>query len=157
MKAQRRTKVIILSTTALVVLVIVIALQTMAASPVSGADQPRSPALDPSATPGIEVEGEVRQANQVGVAGVDVYMGFACCGGNIIATTDPTGHYQSDFHYIPGDELIRVWAEKPVYVFSPTICYWQHYYSHEHSRCDFTIFPPWFTFIPIMMPEGGLP
>jgi hypothetical protein len=91
MKAQRRTKVIILSATALVVLVIMIALQTMAASPVSGADQPSSPALDPSATPGIEVEGEVRQANQVGVAGVDVYMVFACCGGNIIATTGPTG------------------------------------------------------------------
>ncbi len=157
MKAHRRMKVTILSAAALVVLVTVIALQTMAAYPVSGADQPSSLALDPWETPGLEFSGDVRQSNGVGEASVNIYMAFAIYPGNLVATTDPAGHYQTDFFYIPGDEMVTVWADKPGHIFTPMRYYWRHYYSHQVRVLDFTIFPPWFAFIPMMMTAGNLP
>ena len=157
MKAQRRTKVIILSATALVVLVIVIALQTMAAYPVSGADQPGPLVLTPMETLGLEFYGWVLQVDKTGAEGVDIHMALAGYAGDIVATTDPTGYFYSGFIYIPHEENARVWAEKNGYVFTPAIYQWRFHGPYESRRFNFTIFPPWFTFIPMMMDAGNLP
>jgi hypothetical protein len=67
-----------------------------------------------------------------------------------VATTDQDGYYQSDFKFIPGDEMVRVWAELGGYTFEPAdegltweagSYFWRHYYGAEERRLNFVARP----------------
>jgi len=68
-------------------------------------------------------------------------------GGEVAATTDQTGYFQSDFQSIPSDESVHVWAELPGYTFGPadtTMTWtqgtysWRHYHGYEETTLNFT-------------------
>ncbi len=91
--------------------------------------------------PGVVFFGYVRTADGAGVAGVNVYRSYASypgnyLGGELIGVTDADGYYQSGFHFIPGDEMILVWAEKPGLVFDPPNYYWRHYAAGADERAE---------------------
>jgi len=90
--------------------------------------------------PGLALKGDVRWQG-TGLAGVSIYRSYAAYAGVIVATTDATGHYQSEFAYIPGDEMVTVWAELPgsPYAFDPAVVYWRHYFGTEIKTIDFTV------------------
>jgi len=70
-----------------------------------------------------------------------IYRGYATYGGGLVATTDQTGYYDSGFSYIPGDEMVTVWAEKAGYSLDPQQYYWRHYYGDEWRHLDFIARP----------------
>lgn len=142
MKAQSRGKIIILIAATTVVFLILVTLQIMTSKPRSKADQTPSLAITPTPEPGLEFDGWVRQEDGEGVAGVSILKAYASYPGDIVATTDPKGYYHTTFFYIPGDEMVRVWAEKPETIFTPTVYDWRHYYGYEHRQLDFTLSIP---------------
>jgi hypothetical protein len=96
------------------------------------------------------IEGRVQLEDGSGLAGVKIYRGFASYPGVEIAVTDKLGSYQSGFQFIPGDEMVRVWAELPGYTselepnirgIEPGIYYWRHYYGFERTELNFTAIP----------------
>ena len=93
----------------------------------------------PEPTPGLVVYGDVRDSNGVGLANVDIYRSYSAYPGELIATTDPDGHYESDFYYIPGDEMVTVYAKQAGLEFKPEYYYWRHYYGNEKVECDFSV------------------
>jgi hypothetical protein len=130
---------------------IVLALVAWGSSSVYGASQDE-PAYTPTptSTPGLVVYGVVRYLNGSGVENVNIYRSYAGYQGVLIATTDETGFYQSDFYYIPGDEMVTVWAEKPGLVFEPEFYYWRHYYSYQMKECNFQAHLPWVYYFPLV-------
>lgn len=95
--------------------------------------------LTPSPTPvtGLSIHGRVTK-DGIGLPNVNIYRTFASYPGQVVATTDANGYYQSDFWYIPGDEMVTVWAVQEGYVFNPPTYYWRHYHSREDATLNFT-------------------
>ncbi|MGD8625893.1 MAG: hypothetical protein PVJ34_15260 [Anaerolineae bacterium] len=105
-----------------------------------------------SRTPGLIVEGQVwlHHEGGPGLAGVKIYRRFASYPGTVVATTRPDGSYQSGFSYIPGDEMVRVWAELTPYAFQPSIYDWRHYHSYEVKTCNFVATAPHSRYLPLL-------
>ena len=108
------------------------------------------PTLAVTPSPGIVIRGYVLHEDGRAVADVSIYLGLASYRGSVVATTNPDGYYQSDYIYIPGDEMLNVQAELPVYVFictgpswydDPGLYYWRHYYGFEDKILDFIAKP----------------
>jgi hypothetical protein len=106
---------------------------------------PTSTSVPPQA--GLVIKGYVRLADGSGLANVKIYRAFASYPGVVVATTDQTGYYQSNFQPIPGDEMVRVWAELSGYAFGPAdttvpweqgAYYWRHYHGYEEKTLGFT-------------------
>jgi hypothetical protein len=96
------------------------------------------------------VEGYVRLADGTGLGDVKIYRAFSAYPGDEVAITDQDGYYQSDFVYIPGDEMVRVWAEREGYTFEPAALArdwangayaWRHYYGREKAELNFIAKP----------------
>ena len=88
-------------------------------------------------TPGLLVSGYVQTRDGTGLAGVTICRNFASYNGMVVATTDATGFFRSDFAFIPGDEMVGVWAVAPGYNFDPPLYQWRHYYGLEERPLDF--------------------
>jgi len=97
--------------------------------------------ITPTVEPGLVVQGHVRLADGTGVAGVTICRSFASYAGEPVATTDAEGYFQSDFSFIPGDEMVTVWAYLENYVFDPESHFWRHYYGFELATRDFIAVP----------------
>jgi hypothetical protein len=87
--------------------------------------------------PGLILQGRVTHEGD-GLKGVKIYRSYASYGGELVAATDADGYYQSEYMFIPGDEMVTVWAELDGYVFEPEREYWRHYYGLEQRTLDFT-------------------
>ena len=74
--------------------------------------------------------------------GVKIYRSFASYEGEVVAVTGRDGTYRSEFMFIPGDEMVTVWAELEGYTFTPENEYWRHYYGYEERTVDFTASKP---------------
>jgi len=70
--------------------------------------------------------------------GVKIYRSFASYEGEVVAVSGKDGTYRSEFMFIPGDEMVTVWAELDGHTFEPENVYWRHYYGYEESTLDFT-------------------
>jgi hypothetical protein len=97
------------------------------------------PTIPPN-TPGLIVHGYVT-LNGVGLADVPVYKRFAAYPWEQIATTDENGYYESEFIYIPGDEMVSIQVELEGYNFEPPYYFWRHYYGLEDTTRDFVASP----------------
>ena len=111
---------------------------------------PPPPTPFPTPQAGLQIRGYVRLANDAGLAGVRIHRAFASHAGEVVATADQNGYYQSEFQLIPGDEMVRVWAELPGYAFEPadtTVTWaqdaytWRHYYGSEDTTLNFIVRP----------------
>jgi hypothetical protein len=69
--------------------------------------------------------------------GVKIYRSFASYEGEVVAVSGKDGIYRSEFMFIPGDEMVTVWAELEGYTFTPEQDYWRHYYGYEERTVDF--------------------
>jgi hypothetical protein len=144
---NRNSKIVLTFSAFLIVLVSV----AWGSSSVYGASQSeRTYAPLPTSTPGLVVYGVVRDLSGSGVENVNIYRSYAGYSGIIIATTVADGSYQSDFYYIPGDEMVTVWADRSGLEFKPMHYSWRHYYSYEYAKCNFQAHLPWVLYIPIM-------
>ncbi|MCX6030070.1 MAG: hypothetical protein NT169_12340 [Chloroflexi bacterium] len=125
---------------------------TASATPTATASPTVTPTLTPTPTPtntvmpGLVVRGHVRRESTLeGVAGVAVQVFLAGYSWPATAgVTDADGYYETDFIYIPGDEMITV---KPVLTgvtFEPPLYFWRHYAGVENAVRDFVAFagPP---------------
>ncbi len=92
-------------------------------------------------TPGLTVRGYVRRADGTGLPGVTIYRSFASYNGEIVATTDASGYFETGFAFIPGDEMVRVWPSASGYTFDPPDAYWRHYHGVEDRTFNFVAFP----------------
>ena len=92
----------------------------------------------PTPTPmtGLIFQGTVT-LNGAGLPGVRIYRSFAGYGGVLVATTGADGKYKADFVFIPGDEMVSVWAELAGYSFDPVRPFWRHYHGLENLTIDF--------------------
>jgi hypothetical protein len=93
----------------------------------------------PQTSPGLVVYGVVNGPDGVGLADVAIYRSYSSYPGVEIAITDATGHYQSEFYPIPGDEMVSVWAQQPGTQFRPAMCDWRHYAGYEMKSCNFSV------------------
>jgi hypothetical protein len=98
---------------------------------------PPEATITPTVEPGLVVQGHVRLADGSGVAGVTICRSFASYDGEPIATTDAEGYFQTEFSFIPGDEMITVWAYGEGYIFDPESYFWRHYFGYELATRDF--------------------
>jgi hypothetical protein len=99
-----------------------------------------SPTLPPSITPeqtGLIIRGQVTH-HGIGLPNVKIYRSFAAYSGEVVATTDANGYYQSSFVFIPGDETVTVRPELEGYYFEPPNNMWLHYHSVEDRTLNFT-------------------
>ncbi len=87
---------------------------------------------------GLVIRGLVQQSDGTRLGNVKIYWAFASYPGEVVATSDPAGYYQNQFQPIPGDEMVRVWAELPGYTFEPAdttmpwaegAYTWRHYHG----------------------------
>lgn len=101
-------------------------------------------------TPGLVVYGTVRNMSGEGVENVSIYRSYSAYPGELIATTDANGDYESEFAEIPGEEMVTVWAVGQGLTFEPEQSYWRHYYGYERTRCDFIVSLTTEIFIPIL-------
>ncbi len=92
-------------------------------------------------TPGLLISGYVKLQDGTGLPGVTICRNFASYNGVVVATTDASGFFKSDFAYIPGDEMIGVWPLAPGYTFDPPSYSWRHYYGPEERPLDFVAIP----------------
>ena len=86
---------------------------------------------------GLVVQGKVTLDGRP-LEGVKVYRSLASYEGEVVAITGKDGNYRSEFMYIPGDEMVTVWAEQEGYTFKPENVYWRHYHGYEERTLDFT-------------------
>lgn len=100
-----------------------------------------TPTVPLTPTPGLIISGYVKLPDGSGLAGVKICRNFASYNGVVVATTDATGFYQSSFVYIPGDEMVSVWALAPGYTFDPPSYSWRHYFGPEARPLDFMASP----------------
>ncbi len=99
-------------------------------------------------TPGLVVQGTVRLSDGTGLAGVTICRNYASYPGQVVATTDANGLFQSAFAGIPGDEMVGIWPMKEGYTFEPNFVGWRHYYGNEVKTQDFTAIPSTATAVP---------
>ncbi len=102
-----------------------------------------------SPTPGVIVRGHVRLADGSGLPGIPICRNFASYPGVVVATTDADGYFQSDFAFIPGDEMVSVWPNATGYTFQPDNIRWRHYYGPEDRTLDFVASPASATAVPL--------
>lgn len=102
-------------------------------------DGDRSRAYAQEQEPGLVIKGRVWQSSTGcdGLSNVKIYRSFAAYPGEVEVVTDSFGFYESEYIYIPGDEMVSVWAELEGYSFEPDFYYWRHYYGYEERRIDF--------------------
>jgi hypothetical protein len=102
-------------------------------------DADRSSAYVQEQEPGLVINGRVWQSSMGcdGLSNVKIYRSFAAYPGEVEAVTDSFGFYESEYIYIPGDEMVTVWAELDGYSFEPDFYYWRHYYGYEERRINF--------------------
>jgi hypothetical protein len=86
---------------------------------------------------GLVVQGTVTLDGRP-LEGVKIYRSFASYEGEIVAVSGKDGTYRSEFMFIPGDEMVTVWAELDGYTFTPENEYWRHYYGYEERTLDFS-------------------
>jgi hypothetical protein len=100
--------------------------------------------------PGLMIRGHVHLEDGSGLPNVNIYRGFAVYPGELAATTDANGYYESSFQFIPGDEIVRVWAELEGYQFEledSTWTWeqghyaWRHYHGYEERTLNFLARP----------------
>ncbi len=93
--------------------------------------------------PGLILLGDVRlnDFSGIGFPDVGIYRAYAGYLGSLITTTNSTGHYNTEFAFIPGDEMVAVWAAKAGYTFEPQQYYWRHYHGLEVRTLDFYASP----------------
>lgn len=106
-----------------------------------GIDLPTIPAAQSTPEPGLVLRGCVRVGDMTSgkaLDGVSIYRNFASYEAVLVATTDASGYYESAYQYIPGDEMVGVYAQKDGYTFEPSIVRWRHYYGYEVNTIDFT-------------------
>ena len=99
--------------------------------------QPVTQDVSPAGETGLVVQGTVTLDGSP-LEGVKIYRSFASYEGEVVAITGKDGTYRSEFMFIPGDEMVTVWAELEGYTFTPENVYWRHYYSYEERTVDFT-------------------
>jgi len=90
----------------------------------------------PTPAPGLVVKGTVTLDGKP-LPGVKIYRSYASYPGEVVATSGNDGTYRSEFAFIPGDEMVTVWAELEGYTFQPEKEYWRHYYGYEEKTLDF--------------------
>jgi hypothetical protein len=90
----------------------------------------------PTPAPGLVVQGKVTFDGRP-LVGVKIYRSYASYPGEVVATTGKDGTYRSEFMYIPGDEMVTVWAEMEGYTFKPEKEFWRHYHGYEERTADF--------------------
>ncbi len=100
-----------------------------------------TPTVPLTQTPGLMISGYVKLQDGAGLAGVTICRNFASYNGVVVATTDASGFFASGFAYIPGDEMVGVWALAPGYTFDPPSYSWRHYYGPEERPLDFVAMP----------------
>jgi hypothetical protein len=76
--------------------------------------------------------------NGEGLQGVSIYKRFSAYPRELVATTDENGYYESEFIFIPGDEMVSIEAELAGYTFDPPYYYWRHYHSYVDYTRDFS-------------------
>ncbi len=101
-----------------------------------------------TATPGLALHGRVHLADGSGVAGVAICRNYASYPGVVVATTGADGSFRADFAYIPGDEMVGVWAVASGYMFDPPSLRWRHYYGVEDREVDIVASPSTATAVP---------
>ncbi|MBI5840582.1 MAG: hypothetical protein HZB19_10825 [Chloroflexi bacterium] len=94
------------------------------------------PAAPDSSQTGLVITGRVTFYG-VGIGDVKIHHSFAAYPGELTATTDSEGYYQSDFIFIPGDEMVTIWAEYEGCTFDPANEYWRHYHGFEERELNF--------------------
>jgi hypothetical protein len=102
-------------------------------------------------SPGLVVRGFVRLEDGTGLPNVRIDRAFAGYIGDVVATTNAEGYFESAFQFIPGDEMVRVWAQAEGYAFGPdgvngTLWEdgqyaWRHYYGREVRDLGFIAIP----------------
>jgi hypothetical protein len=97
--------------------------------------------ISPAGETGLVLKGTVT-LDEKPLEGVKIYRSFASYEGEVVAVTGKDGTYRSEFMYIPGDEMVTVWAELEGYTFTPENEYWRHYYSYEERTVDFVATGP---------------
>jgi hypothetical protein len=147
-KSLKRWLMVILAGTALLIFFTLVGLRFAIAQQATGVGIPSTLTLEP--TPGLVVYGYVQRINGVGVGGVNIYRSFAGYPGVLVATTDASGYYQSDFMYIYGDEMVSVWADGGGLEYEPMQYFWRHYYGFEWHSCNFLAHLTWLIHIPFV-------
>jgi hypothetical protein len=87
---------------------------------------------------GLVLQGNVT-VNGKPLAGVRIFRSYASYPGEVVATSGKDGTYRSEFMFIPGDEMVTVWAELEGYAFTPENVYWRHYHGYEERTLDFSV------------------
>ncbi len=108
---------------------------TPMAPTVSPTGQPAVQAPSPSV--GLVVLGSVTLDGKP-LSGVEIFRSYASYSGEVVATSGKDGTYRSEFMFIPGDEMVTVWAELEGYAFMPENVYWRHYHGYEERTLDFS-------------------
>jgi hypothetical protein len=148
MVSLRNRRIIILSCTALLILLMIAGfVYVISHARISDGFENLASATK---TPGLVVYGNVRKTSGEGVENVNIYRGYAAYPGVLIATTDANGEYESDFSYIPGDEMVTVSADGLRFTYTPQRYFWRHYYGNEREQCDFVAHLPTEIFLPIL-------
>ncbi len=96
-----------------------------------------APGADLTPQPGLIIRGYVRLADGTGVADVSICRNYASYPGTIVAKTDANGYFESQFAFIPGDEMVGVWPQAAGYSFQPDNYRWRHYYGSEDRSLEF--------------------
>src|SRR5512135_2014342 len=112
------------------------------------ATTPASGSVSLTATPGLVLQGRVTLQDGTGQANVTICRSYAAYNGEVVATTDANGVFQSDFAFIPGDEMVSVWALAAGYTFDPPDYFWRHYYGVEDKTVNFVASPSAATAVP---------
>ena len=92
-------------------------------------------------TPGLFLQGTVKDERGQPLGNVTICRAYASYSGEAVATTDQWGNFRPEMAFLPGDEMVRVWAYADGYFFQPEIEYWRHYYGFELKELSFTAFP----------------
>ena len=128
---------------------------TRTATPTPTATDTATPTPTATITPGLVVYGYVRLESATGapLADVQIHRYFAgYAPGLVVAVTDANGYYETAFVFIPGDEMVTVWAERAGYTFEPPQHFWRHYYGYERARRDFVAIPaPSRIYLPLIL------
>ena len=98
--------------------------------------QPVTAESSSSDEPGLVIQGKVILDGSP-LEGIRIYRSFASYEGEAVAVTGKDGTYRSEFMFIPGDEMVTVWAELEGYSFTPENEYWRHYYGYEERTWIF--------------------
>jgi hypothetical protein len=93
--------------------------------------------ISPAAETGLVLLGTVTIDGRP-LEGVNIYRSFASYAGEVVTVTGKDGTYRSKFMFIPGDEMVTVWAELEGYTFTPENVNWRHYYGYEERTVDFS-------------------